>query len=102
MSTPVSSSPYVIICNARIGIAAAGGSTVETIQAASAGAAQLVSFMQSYYKHFKPSDCVAISTLQHELMDYLNYDLEFTREQINDKIKAMVKEMYELEKKYTE
>lgn len=96
---PVSGSPYIIICATRINIVAAVG-TADMIKAASDGAAQLVSFMQLYYKHFKVEDCVPISTLQHELMDYLLDRVELSSEQVDEKIKVMVQEMYALEKKY--
>lgn len=100
MSTPVSGSPYIIICSSRINIALAldeGGK----IKAASDGAVALVSFMQLYYKTFKDSDCLNISALQHTLMDHVNGKVPLTPEQVTEKIKAMVKEMYELEKRFS-
>lgn len=99
MSTPVSGSPYIIICDSRIGIATAQDDAGK-ICAASRGAAQLVSFMQTYYKNFKDSDCLNISALQHSLMDHVNGKIPMTPEQVEAKIKAMVKEMYELEKRF--
>lgn len=99
MSTPVSGSPYIIICASRINIATAV-SEAGKIRAVSDGAAALVSFMQVFYKNFKDSDCLNISTLQHALMDHVTGKLPMTPEQVEAKIKAMVKEMYELEKKF--
>jgi len=99
MSTPVSGSSYIIICQARIGIAL-GDDEGKKIAAVSQGAAQLSAFMQSYYKHFNLADLVNISTLQHALMDHVNGKIPLTPDDVQVKIKAMVHEMYELEKKY--
>lgn len=99
MSQPVSGSPYIIICDSRIGIATAGDEAAK-IQAASRGAAQLVSFMEAYYKHFDKAHCAPISTIQHELMDHVNGKVPLTPEQVEAKIKGLVKEMYVLEKLY--
>lgn len=97
---PDSGAPYIIICSTRINVAATTDETAK-IQAASNGAAQFASFMQSHYKHFVPSDALPISTLQHDLMDYLTGDQELTFVEVEDKIKGIVREMYKLEKKYT-
>lgn len=99
MSTPVSGAPYIIVCDSRIGIATATDE-VGRIQAVSRGAAVLTSFMQSYYKSFKDSDCLNLSTLQHSLMDHVNGKVPLSPEQVEAKIKAMVKEMYDLEKRF--
>lgn len=99
MSTPVSGSPYIIICDSRIGIATAQDEAGK-IRAASHGAAMLVSFMQTYYKNFKDSDCLNISALQHALMDHVTGVLPLGPAQVNGKIKAMVSEMYQLEKRF--
>lgn len=99
MSTPVSGASYIIICDARIGIATASDEKGK-IQAVSRGAAMLTAFMQTYYKNFKDSDCLNISALQHALMDHVNRKVVLTPEQVEAKLKAMVKEMYELEKRF--
>lgn len=99
MSTPVSGSSYIIICSARIGIALANDEAGK-INAVSLGAAMLTSFMQIYYKTFKDSDCLNISALQHELMDHVTGKVPLTAEQVTEKIKAMVKEMYALEERF--
>lgn len=99
MSTPVSGSPYIIICNARINLALAQDNN-ERIQAVSAGAAALSAFMESHYKQFNKADLVSITTLQHELMDHVQGKVPLTPEQVDAKIKGLIKEMYTLEKKY--
>lgn len=99
MSTPVSGSSYIIICNGRIAIALASDEA-RKICAASQSATQLVSFMQIHYTKFKDSDCLNISALQHALMDHVTGVLPLGPAQVNEKIKAMVKEMYELEKRF--
>lgn len=100
MSTPVSGSPYIIICDSRISIATAQDEAGK-ICAVSRGAAMLVSFMQTYYKQFKDSDCLNTSALQHSLMDHVTGKVPMTPEQVTEKIKAVVKEMYELEKRFS-
>lgn len=100
MSTPVSGSPYIIICQARINLALVTNEG-DKIKAVSDSAAALASFMQSYYKNFKDSDCLNISGLQHSLMDHVTGKVPMTPEQVEAKIKAMVKEMYELEKRFS-
>lgn len=96
---PVSGAPYIIICSGRINVATATDEAGK-IRAASDGAAQLTAFMQSYFKQFNLADCVPISTIQHELMDHVNGKVPLTPEQVEAKIKALIKEMYVLEKKY--
>ena len=99
MSTPVSGSPYIIICDSRIGVAVADDEFGK-IRAVSDGAAMLTAFMQSHYKHFELADCAPISIIQHELMDHVLDKIPLTPEQVEAKIKGLVKEMYVLEKKY--
>lgn len=99
MSTPVSGASYIIICSSRINIALALDESGR-IKAASDGAAALTAFMQGYYKTFKDADCLNLSALQHALMDHVQGTASLTPEQVREKIKAMVKEMYELEKKF--
>lgn len=99
MSTPVSGSPYIIICSSRINIALASDEGGK-VKAVSDGAAQLVSFMEAYYKHFDKADCTPVSIIQHELMDHVNGKVLLTPDQVEAKIKGLVKEMYTLEKKY--
>lgn len=99
MSTPVSGSPYIIICQARINLALAKDDN-ERIQAVSNGAATLTAFMQIYYKHFKNADCLNLSTLQHTLMEHVQGKIPLAPEQVAEKIKVMVREMYEMEKRF--
>ena len=99
MSEPVSGAPYIIICDSRIGVAL-GANEDAKIQAVSRGATMLVSFMESHYKHFDKADSTPISTIQHQLMDHVRGEVVLTPEQVEAKIKGLVKEMYVLEKKY--
>ena len=101
MSEPVSGAPYIIICDSRIGIALANDEAGK-IQAVSRGAAQLVSFMESHFKQFQLVDCLPVSQLQHQLMDHVRGKVLLTPEQVTEKIRALVKEMYTLEEKYTD
>lgn len=96
---PDSGAPYIIICSAKIAIAQAADEA-EKIKAASDGVVQLASFMQMFYKHFNLADCLPLATLQHELMDHVRGDAPLTPGQVETKIKAVIKEMYVLEKKY--
>lgn len=100
MSTePISGSPYIIICSAETEVAAADNRQ-KKIVAVSKGAERLVGWMQAFYAHFDPHDAQAISTLQHQLMDFVKGALQLTHQQVDEKINALLAEFHILEDKY--
>lgn len=96
---PISGSPYIIICNGRIGVQVANG-LENKIVAVSGAAASLAKFMQSHFDEFQVADLQDISTLQHQLMDYVNGG-QMTHAQVKQKIQDLIDAMYALEHKYT-
>lgn len=96
---PVSGSPYIIICSVETEVAAADNRS-KKIVAVSKGAERLVGWMQSYYAHFDPNDAQTISTIQHQLMDFVKGEIDLTHDQVDQKIEALIAEFHELEDKY--
>jgi len=96
---PVSGSPYIIICSVETDVALADNRKKQVI-AASKGAERLVGWMQSFYEHFDPHDALAISTIQHQLMDWAKGEIELSHDQVDEKVAALIHEFHELEDKY--
>lgn len=96
---PVSGSPYIIICSIETDVAVAENRQ-KKIVAVSKGAERLVSWMQSFYDHFDPHDAQAISTIQHQLMDFVKGEIQLSHQQVDQKIEALLTEFHELEDKY--
>lgn len=93
---PPSGSPYIIICNGRIGVKLAK-STDETIKAASQCANDLSLYMGMRYRQtFDPADLGAISELQHWLMD----NTEGKKAEIESTVAVMFDLFDALEQKY--
>lgn len=98
---PVSGSPYIIICNGRIGVATAS-TDEERINAASQAAASLVSYLQTKYRAFNPADCFKISQIQHALMDHVTSEDKLSKDDVDLNIAALFVEFDALEDKYTQ
>lgn len=92
-SPPASGSPYIIICNGRIGVALAS-SGFEMIRVASQTATNLVMY---YRDRVSYTDTKRISDLQHEMMDVVGgTKLAGTRASGFKNSSEMVDEMFAL------
>lgn len=96
---PVSGSPYIIICNGRIGLQLAQG-TAEQILVASGCATALACYMGLRHKGAAnlPADLQSISVAQHWLMD----NLGAKKKDVDAKIAEMFEMFDALEQKYAE
>lgn len=100
MSEPISAAPYIIICSVETEVAVAD-SRAKKIVAVSKGAERLVSWMQSFYSQFNPVDAQTISTLQHQLMDFVKGETQMSHQQVDEKIGTLLSAFHALEDKYS-
>jgi len=95
---PDSTASYIIICNGRIGVAAAR-SAIEKIQKLSDCAAQLVSHVVLENRgKVKPDDTREISDLQHYLMDNMS---KMDKKEAEESAAEMFRLLYALEAKFS-
>lgn len=100
MSTPVSGSSYIIICNGRIAMGLAQ-SPEDKVIAASACAAAVCAYIGARYRStFVHADLLPVTAIQHPLMDKVINGEKLDKAETEAKCAALIDALVVLEHKY--
>lgn len=100
MSSPVSGSSYIIICNGRIDLSQAKTPEAQ-IAAASRCAADTCAYIGTRYRaSFNHADLAPVTAIQHSLMDSLISGEKLDKDETEQKCAALIDELTVLEHKY--